>query len=102
MRGEDSLVRALWAAKPFVWQLYPQSDDAHHTKLSAFLDWLQAPPSWRQFHQAWNGVANGALQLEFPEWEACAQAARRRLCAQPDLVSELLRLVRQNDRGEAA
>ena len=101
VRGEDSLVRALWAAKPFVWQLYPQSDDAHHTKLSAFLDWLQAPPSWRQFHQAWNGVANAPLQLELPEWESCAQAARRRLCAQPDLVSKLLRVAQQNGRGEA-
>ena len=30
VRGEDSLVRALWAGKPFVWQIYPQHDDAHH------------------------------------------------------------------------
>ena len=29
VRGEDSLVRALWAGAPFVWQLYPQHDGAH-------------------------------------------------------------------------
>ena len=52
MRGEDSLVRALWAGKPFVWQIYPQDDGAHRAKLEAFLDWLQAPPSLRALHRA--------------------------------------------------
>jgi uncharacterized repeat protein (TIGR03837 family) len=38
VRGEDSFVRAQWAAHPFVWQTYPQSEDAHAHKLEAFLD----------------------------------------------------------------
>ncbi|MGD6613514.1 elongation factor P maturation arginine rhamnosyltransferase EarP, partial [Xanthomonas citri pv. citri] len=29
VRGEDSLVRALWAGQPFVWHIYPQDDGAH-------------------------------------------------------------------------
>lgn len=37
VRGEDSFVRAQWAQKPFVWHIYPQDDDAHLTKLEAFL-----------------------------------------------------------------
>lgn len=37
VRGEDSFVRAQWAAKPFIWQIYPQDDGAHHLKLEAFL-----------------------------------------------------------------
>ncbi len=37
VRGEDSFVRAQWAAKPFVWQIYPQAEDAHSPKLEAFL-----------------------------------------------------------------
>ena len=37
VRGEDSFVRAQWAARPFVWQPYPQDDDAHDLKLEAFL-----------------------------------------------------------------
>ncbi|MEO8656282.1 MAG: elongation factor P maturation arginine rhamnosyltransferase EarP [Ramlibacter sp.] len=102
VRGEDSLVRALWAAKPFVWQLYPQSDDAHHAKLAAFLDWMDAPPSWRRFHQAWNGVASGPLEPDLPAWALCAEAARQRLLGQPDLVSQLLRFARRNDHGESA
>ncbi len=98
MRGEDSLVRALWAGRPFVWQIYPQDDGAHHAKLDAFLDWLDAPASLRRFHHAWNGLANPdharwPTPDEFDAWGACAQAARERLLAQDDLVSQLLGFV---------
>ncbi|RYF37359.1 MAG: elongation factor P maturation arginine rhamnosyltransferase EarP, partial [Comamonadaceae bacterium] len=61
VRGEDSLVRALWAGKPFAWQIYPQHDGAHHAKLQAFLDWLEAPPALRALHAVWNGAAADPL-----------------------------------------
>jgi len=35
VRGEDSCVRAQWAAKPFIWQIYPQHDGVHLEKLEA-------------------------------------------------------------------
>ena len=38
VRGEDSFVRAQWAARPFVWHIYPQVDAAHLRKLDAFVD----------------------------------------------------------------
>src|SRR5690606_8524637 len=38
VRGEDSYVRAQWAARPLVWHIYPQAEDAHRIKLAAFLD----------------------------------------------------------------
>ena len=38
VRGEDSCVRAQWAAKPFIWQIYPQHDGVHLEKLQAFLN----------------------------------------------------------------
>lgn len=38
VRGEDSFVRAQWAQAPFIWQIYPQSDNAHIIKLEAFLE----------------------------------------------------------------
>jgi uncharacterized repeat protein (TIGR03837 family) len=94
-RGEDSLVRALWAGKPFVWQLYPQDDSAHHAKLDAFLEWLDAPPAWRDFHRAWNGVTRALPVFEPRQWADTAAAARRRLLAQEDLATQLLRFVRQ-------
>ncbi len=37
VRGEDSCVRAQWAARPLVWQAYPQADDVHWDKTNALL-----------------------------------------------------------------
>ncbi|MFT4193798.1 elongation factor P maturation arginine rhamnosyltransferase EarP [Ottowia sp.] len=94
VRGEDSLVRALWAGAPCVWHIYPQHDDAHHAKLEAFLRWLEAPASLADFHRVWNGLAPGPLPApDLPAWRACVQAARQRLLAQDDLATQLLRFV---------
>jgi uncharacterized repeat protein (TIGR03837 family) len=95
VRGEDSLVRALWAGQPFVWHIYPQDDNAHHAKLDAFLDWLQAPESLRHFHRVWNGMAADALPKlnasAWTDWTRCVQAARERLLLQHDLLTQLIR-----------
>ena len=91
VRGEDSLVRALWAGRPFVWQAYPQQDGAHQAKLGAFLDWMQAPLSLRQFHAAWNGSDTALGPLDLPAWQLCVNAARRRALLHDDLASQLLR-----------
>ena len=103
VRGEDSLVRALWAGQPFVWQLYPQDDGAHHAKLQAFLDWMQAPSGMRRFHEAWNGAPLATLpplaQQDLPQWQACVQAARSRLLTQQDLASQLLAHVTSHEPG---
>ncbi len=92
VRGEDSVVRALWAGKPFIWQIYPQHDDAHHGKLQAFLDVLGAPASLRQAHLAWNDVIDTPLPLlsdALPPWAAWALQTRTQLWAQDDLVTRL-------------
>lgn len=98
VRGEDSLVRALWAKKPFVWHIYPQDDEAHLVKLQAFLNQVDAPPSLRAFHAAWNqGAIQGHAALpeqqEWEKWQACALAAHARLSAQDDLSTRLLGFV---------
>lgn len=60
VRGEDSFVRAQWAGKPFVWQIYRQEDDAHRVKLAAFVErYCQAMDSHaaqavRRLFLAWN------------------------------------------------
>ena len=96
VRGEDSLVRALWAGAPLVWQIYPQHDDAHHAKLEAFLAWLEAPASLRQFHRVWNGMVPGPLPAtDLPLWQDCVRAARDRLLSEDDLTTQLLRFVAQ-------
>ncbi|MEP6824093.1 MAG: elongation factor P maturation arginine rhamnosyltransferase EarP [Ramlibacter sp.] len=95
VRGEDSLVRALWAGRPFAWQIYPQHDGAHHEKLQAFLAWLQAPPALVRLHAAWNGAgAPDQLPLLGEAGDAsCVPAALARLSSQADLVTQLLRFV---------
>ncbi len=37
IRGEDSFVRAQLSARPFLWTIYPQTEDTHIVKLKAFL-----------------------------------------------------------------
>lgn len=95
VRGEDSLVRAIWAGAPFAWQIYPQDDDAHHVKLEALLDAVAAPAALRRFHAAWNGVEDASVvwpdAATRGEWAAAARAARLRLAAQDDLVTQLLK-----------
>jgi len=60
VRGEDSYVRAQWAARPFVWQIYPQHDTVHLKKLQAFLMLYNRQLSFSASHavegmwQAWN------------------------------------------------
>jgi uncharacterized repeat protein (TIGR03837 family) len=97
VRGEDSLVRALWAGQAFVWQIYPQDDDAHHAKLDAFLDWLGAPADWRQMHHVWNGMSTAALpalgHATLQRWRETACAARQRLLEQDDLTTQLVKFV---------
>lgn len=62
VRGEDSFVRAQWAERPFVWQIYPQAENAHFEKLDAFLrlfghdlpdEAIRA--AMVDFWRAWNG-----------------------------------------------
>ena len=62
VRGEDSFVRAQWAGQPYVWHIYPQEDDAHLTKMDAFLTRIEAnlPDgarlAQRTFWYAWNAA----------------------------------------------
>ena len=100
VRGEDSLVRAIWAGAPFVWQIYPQHDGAHGPKLEAFLGahWSGAEPALadavRHATRAWNGLVAGPLALPARgPWARAAAAARDRLALQPDLCTQLIRFV---------
>ena len=100
VRGEDSFVRAQWAARPLLWHIYQQEEGAHWDKLEAFLqlyvEGLSEPAAlalsglWR----AWNagqgmGLAWQSLQ---PCWAELAEHARRwsaRQAAYPDLATAL-------------
>lgn len=100
VRGEDSLVRAVWAGVPFVWQIYRQHDGVHADKLEALLARIDAvaPLSGlRALWRAWNaldGDAAPAALPPFPDagaWRAAVQAFRDTQAARTDLVTALER-----------
>lgn len=108
VRGEDSFVRAQWVAKPLVWQIYPQEEDAHLIKLQAFYDRYlnlgilsneQQSIYW-QFVKSWNnapGFTDGQALLRlwprlveiYPLLLENARVWRNQLLKQRDLVSQL-------------
>jgi uncharacterized repeat protein (TIGR03837 family) len=99
VRGEDSLVRALWANKPFVWQIYPQHDDAHHAKLNALLERLALPPDMQSFHRIWNGLSQAELPpLALDTWQKAVSQARSELLQQDELVTQIIGLARNTTK----
>jgi uncharacterized repeat protein (TIGR03837 family) len=99
VRGEDSLVRAVWAGRPYLWNIYVQDDGAQAPKLNALLDTMGAQaslgPAWRRLNnlqtpgdkplaldQAWMQQAQATVT---PWWQA--------LRDQDDLLTQLLRFI---------
>lgn len=70
VRGEDSCVRAQWAGKPFVWQIYPQHDGVHLQKMRALLDLYceglasEAAAAMRALWELWNAGGSAAQTAE--------------------------------------
>ena len=103
VRGEDSFVRAQWAGKPFVWQLYPQHDGAHAIKLEAFLsrfltgaDAPLAACQWALW-RAWNAQAGELPSAPVAEdWRRLCTAWREGLLGQPDLSAQMLGFVAES------
>ncbi len=104
VRGEDSFVRGQWAARPLLWQIYPQQEGAHWPKLQAFLGLYCAglPPGIAavvtRLWQAWNqgDVAGiGSAWAGFWEYRLELQAHARRwaekLAASGNIANNLAR-----------
>lgn len=104
VRGEDSFVRAQFAARPLIWQAYRQDEGAHLDKLAAFLDLYCAglPPATaslvREVWQAWNREED--IGPHWPAWlealpvlSAHARDWATRLTAQADLASNLVKFI---------
>lgn len=100
VRGEDSFVRAQWAAKPFVWHIYPQEEDAHLVKLDAFLEHFCQPlddhlaSHLRLLWQAWNCEGDishhwEVLIEQLPKWQHLSRNWSLKLAQTPDLTSQL-------------
>jgi uncharacterized repeat protein (TIGR03837 family) len=104
VRGEDSWVRAQWAARPFVWHIYPQDENLHHKKLRAFLhayagdidslvagslQWNGAGPPEADWSGLWRELLADlpAIRARSAEWQA-------QLSENGDLASNLLDFAR--------
>lgn len=101
VRGEDSFVRAQWAARPMLWHIYQQEDDAHLEKLEAFLALYcrslspAARGALEGLWRAWNTGAGVAaawiLALEhWPELQKHADDWCLEQASQADLASALV------------
>ena len=103
VRGEDSFVRAQWAARPFVWHIYPQSDNAHVRKLDAFVDRYAAAldadsaAAVRRLFHSWDGPDRGDVGEAWRAFAAArgplerhASAWAAQLAALPELAAGLV------------
>ena len=96
VRGEDSFVRAQWAERPFVWQAYPQLENAHLAKLDAFLNLYTEDATTMALFRAWNGVGPLDWPAHWSSFAAClpalasrAPAWARRIAVHGDLATNL-------------
>ncbi len=105
VRGEDSLVRAIWAGAPFVWQAYPQHDGAHGPKVEAMAASAGFAPEVRALWRAWNGLQ--APDAPWPgvppraAWEPALSRWRTELASREPLAPALLAFAEAKASGKA-
>ncbi|MDR2174033.1 MAG: elongation factor P maturation arginine rhamnosyltransferase EarP, partial [Burkholderiales bacterium] len=114
VRGEDSFVRAQWAANPFIWQAYQQTEQVHLTKVDAFLEryLADAPDDLKtalsDFTYAWNDeqrinhIANfwSSLIKQLPSFEKLACDWEQQQSTQPDLAQRLVDFIGRGEQSE--
>ena len=107
VRGEDSFVRAQWAARPLVWQPYRQDDGAHQRKMAAFLARYcagldpAAAGALETFWHCWNSGTAGDIGAAWPALRAAqgvlgSHAGRwaRNLAVFGEMSAQLVEFVR--------
>ncbi|MDK4680917.1 elongation factor P maturation arginine rhamnosyltransferase EarP [Kingella negevensis] len=106
IRGEDSFIRAQYAAQPFIWHIYPQEENAHLDKLDAYWQtyWQHVPPA--NFQAALTALSNelnngetlsetqrsqhwATLFAQINQWRSSTQTWQRYLFEQSDTVTRL-------------
>ena len=102
VRGEDSFVRAQWAKKPFIWDIYPQSDSAHEIKLQAFLD-LYFKEASKELStlginaMKWASPVNWWPQL--PIWRSHSENWAKKLMALGTLEGKIIHFVKSQEKS---
>jgi uncharacterized repeat protein (TIGR03837 family) len=109
VRGEDSFVRAHWAAAgpwqvPFIWQPYRQEQNAHEDKLAGWAQSilrLKTLAPLHHMHWSWNHLGGRDLQTDWKElvghWQAVRHSLHRqclKLAGRAGLEDQLIKLVK--------
>ena len=113
VRGEDSFIRAIWAKRPFIWHVYPQTEQTHQIKLNAWLARTSLPSQVQTALRLWvtkpslDYTADDATPqlahilsqtLKAPlwfDWQFASENLSQTLAQAPDLASQLDELRRQ-------
>ncbi|AWD32302.1 hypothetical protein CKSOR_00172 [Candidatus Kinetoplastibacterium sorsogonicusi] len=102
IRGEDSFIRAIWAKRPFIWNIYKQDNNAHIKKLQAWLS-LYMPPQyiydltmhWNnyQFHSKifTNSINKALSKKNFLLWEKINNDFYIKQSNKRDLIDNLVK-----------
>lgn len=72
VRGEDSIVRGIWAGKPLIWQIYPQTENTHLEKLRAWFAQTGLPEDVCNVMMLWNPES---AQIDYAAVEDCTDPA---------------------------
>ena len=99
VRGEDSIVRAVWAGKPLIWQIYPQTEGTHLIKLEAWLKMSSLPADIQDLMRKWNAdtvsadlpnrFAQAVNAEAYAQWSSYASALSHTLAQETDFAQAL-------------
>ena len=105
VRGEDSFIRGHWAARPLLWHIYPQEENAHWPKLDAWLDVIKnaSPNDAESYLEAQRGWNRGDESVDFwvTHWPyllsalPIMQLLSEKLSQQPHLAARLIEFCRK-------
>ncbi len=106
VRGEDSIVRAMLIGKPFLWQIYPQKEDAHRAKLNAMYDRMtenielkDEVEELRQLNLRYVGFNRGNLPFSFdefmPRWQSVCRRWSEHLLSLGSLTENLISFIEE-------
>ncbi|MDD4880729.1 MAG: elongation factor P maturation arginine rhamnosyltransferase EarP [Gallionellaceae bacterium] len=109
VRGEDSLVRAMWAGKAMVWQAYRQEEGAHWPKIDALLDLYCSgmaeamAEALRRLWQTWNedgaaGPAWAPFWAYREQWLMRSAAWQTSLDEVDDLAGNLVKFCNEKSK----
>ncbi len=109
VRGEDSIVRAMLSGRPFLWNIYPQDEDAHIAKLESFFNFAreacgaELSEPVRKLTLAYNGkgVPSGDPDDFIATWARMSSTLSKRLLSMTSLTENLISFIKSHGRDPA-